>query len=99
MSSAPTLTARGAKAVLQEYIIAMVSVILSAQPGTSLCTTLLDCGRVYDGPAGTIEVAVSPSYCTAAEAVRILNVDPGGRVVWMARLSSGCDFSFDIRVA
>ena len=66
---------------------------------TSLCTTLCDCGSVYAGPAGTSEVAVSPRSCTAAEAVRILNVDPGGRVVWIARLSSGWDFIFDSCVA
>ena len=95
MSVAPTLTASGAKAVLQEYFRAVVSVILSAQPGTSLWTTLFDCGSVYDGPAGTRELAVRPSYCTPAPAVRILNVDPGGSVVWMARLRSGCDFIFD----
>src|SRR3954452_4354262 len=99
MSVAPTLTASGANAVLQEYISATVRVILSAQPGTSLCTTLLDCGSVYAGPAGTKELAVSPLYCTPAAAVRILNVDPGASVVWTARLSRGCDFIFDSREA
>src|SRR5690349_22540958 len=95
MSVAPTLTARGAKAVLHEYIRAVVSVILSAHPGTSLCTTLWDCGSVYAGPAGTSELALRPSYCTPAAAVRILNVEPGASVVWTARFSSGCDFIFD----
>src|SRR3954447_12938848 len=101
MSVAPTCTARGAKLVLQENSKACTKGILPVpQPlTTSLCTTLLDCGRVYVGPPGTRELAVSPRFSTAADAVTTLNVEPGGSVVWTARLSSGCDGSFDSWVA
>ncbi len=95
MSVAPTLTASGANAVLQEYISATVKVTLSAQPDTSLCTTLCDCGSVYAAPAGTSEFALRSSYCTPAAAVRILNVDPGASVVCTARFSRGCVLSCD----
>ena len=37
----------------------------------------------------------SGRVCIAAAAVTSLNVEPGGSVVWMARLSSGCDGIFD----
>ena len=59
MALAPTCTASGAKLVLQENSIACMNGIFPVpQPDSSLCTTLLDWGSVYDVPPGTSDVAV-----------------------------------------
>ena len=44
-------------------------------------------------PPGTSVSAVYLPFWTAALAVTTLNVEPGGSVVWTARLSSGWDLS------
>src|SRR5436190_1954654 len=97
MSFAPTLTAIGAKLVLQEYSMAWVNGIfgLSHPPTTSLCTTLFDCGSRYTGPAGTSELEVYGPCWIAALAVTTLNVEPGGSVVCTARFSRGWVCVFD----
>ena len=40
-------------------------------------------------PAGTVEEASQLPLSIAAAAVTSLNVEPGGSVVWMPRLSNG----------
>ena len=79
--------------VLQDWAIAWVNGILSVpqlRPSLSIRPELpVVCGSWYVGPPGT---SLSASYLPlsiAAAAVTSLNVEPGGSVVWMARLSSG----------
>ncbi len=93
IASAPTSFARAANVVLQELAIACWNGILpEPQSRPSLSITPLGplvSGSWYVAPPGTCE---SLSYCPlsiAAAAVTSLNVEPGGRVCWIARLSSG----------
>ena len=74
-------------------ILAMVS--LPSYDPNKLADHDFKAANAYADPAGTSELAVRPSLWTPAAAVRILNVDPGASVVWIARLSSGCALSCD----
>src|ERR1700753_787131 len=93
MVEPPTCMPSSANGVLQDWANASITGVLGApvpQISPSSLLRVLPLGRVSGcGEATATSGVLDELWSYQAEVVTILNVEPGGRVVWVALFSSG----------